>query len=46
MVKKMFDDGRQELLLLPQARTHAQYWTGYGSGGGTEELAGIYSGDI
>jgi hypothetical protein len=25
MVKKMFDDGRQELLLLPQARTHAQY---------------------
>ena len=44
----MLDGDRQELLLLPQARTHGQYfeldWLGLGAG--TEEAAGIYSGDL
>ena len=44
----MLDGDPQELLLLPQARTHGQYFELYflGLGAGTEEVAGIYSGDL
>ena len=42
-MEKMLDSDRQELLLLPQARTHGQYFEldRLGLGAGTEEAAGI-----
>jgi len=47
-MEKMLDSDRQELLLLPQARTHGQYFEldWHGLGAWIEEAAGIYSGDI